>query len=179
MFNFKIQKVLIGIICIVVLTAVVGAKMVMLSKPAAVESVVGKSVFDLSEDKNAADGTITGKAKEEVEKELNERVADGMINISMNSNPVFEDNLSEGNLLIVNNEVNKYPQVVEIYLEDTNELIYKSGGVGVGKKIETAKLSKQLDKGVYNCIAYFNAVDSKTNQLVGKAASKITITILN
>ena len=61
-----------------------------------------------------------------------------MINISMNTSPVFEDGTSEGNLMIVNDTSNLYPQIVEISLNDTGETIYKSGGIPVGSKIERA-----------------------------------------
>ena len=58
---------------------------------------------------------------------LNEQVEAGMINISMNTSPVFSDGTSEGNLMIVNEGVNRYPQIVEITRNDTGETIYKSG----------------------------------------------------
>ena len=45
---------------------------------------------------------------------LNEKVADGMINISMNTSPVFSDGESEGSLMIVNEDINRYPISVEI-----------------------------------------------------------------
>ena len=42
---------------------------------------------------------------------LNEKVEEGMINISMNTSPCFENGSSAGNLMIVNDGVNRYPQV--------------------------------------------------------------------
>ncbi len=59
-----------------------------------------------------------------------------MINISMNTTPIFSDGTTEGNLMIVNEGVNNYPQVVEIIRNDTQEKIYKSGAIPVGSKIE-------------------------------------------
>ena len=135
-------------------------------------------VFDLTEDSNATKGGIEGKSKEEIQAELNSKVADGMINISMNLNPIFKDGSSEGNLLIVNEEINKYPQVIEIYLNDTEELIYKSGVIPVGSKVETGRLATDLDMGTYPCTAYFNAVNAETGELVGRAGASIEITVL-
>lgn len=109
---------------------------------------------------------------------LNEKVKQSMINISMNTNPIFENGSSAGNLLIVNNEVNNYPQVIEIYRDDTDELIYQSKLIPVGTKIDSAKLDTDLKKGIYPCTAYFNAVDAETGALIGKAGAKISITIL-
>ena len=85
-----------------------------------------------------------------------------MINISMNTSPVFSDGTSEGNLMIVNEGVNRYPQVVEITRNDTGETIYKSGAIPVGSKIEKAKLSADLDAGTYECTALFYNVDPDT-----------------
>lgn len=102
-----------------------------------------------------------------------------MINISMNMTPTFKNGKSEGNLSIVNEDINNYMQVVEIYLKDNNKLIYTSGGIPVGNKIETARLDVNLPKGIYESIAYFNAVDEKTGNIIGKAGAEIKITILN
>ena len=96
-----------------------------------------------------------------------------MINISMNTSPIFADGTSEGNLMIVNN----YPQIVEIVRNDTGEPIYKSGGIPVGSKIETAKLSVDLPAGQYECTAMFHNVDPDTGNSLGCAGAIIVITI--
>lgn len=131
-------------------------------------------------DQNATEGGIEHKSKEEIQKELNEKVAQGMINISMNTNPVFEDGQSEGNLLIVNSERNNYPQVVYIvFKDDPTQEIYRSGAIPVGSKIENAKLNVDLEPGTYECVAYFNNVDMESNSFVGTAGAEITITVKN
>ena len=110
--------------------------------------------------------------------ELNKKVAAGMMNISMATNPVFETGTSAGELLIYNSTVNNYPQVVEIYRNDTGELIYTSSGIPVGSRIDTDTLDVDLPAGDYDCTAYFNAVDPETNQMVGRAGANITIKVL-
>ncbi len=109
---------------------------------------------------------------------LNEKVEEGMINISMNTSPVFQTGASSGNLMIVNEGINRYPQVVEIVRNDTNETVYTSGGIAVGSKIENAKLSVDLDAGTYECTALFYNVDAETSARLGCAGAVITITIL-
>ena len=108
---------------------------------------------------------------------LNEKVEQGMINISMNTSPVFADGTSEGNLMIVNEGINNYPQIVEITRNDTGELIYKSGGIPVGSKIENAKLDVDLPAGTYECTAMFHSVDPDTGASLGCAGAIITITV--
>ena len=101
-----------------------------------------------------------------------------MMNISMATNPVFETGTAAGELLIYNSPINNYPQVVEIYRNDTGELIYTSSGIPVGSRIDTDTLDVDLPAGDYDCTAYFNAVDPETSQMVGRAGANITIKVL-
>jgi len=109
---------------------------------------------------------------------LNEKVEEGMINISMNTSPTFSNGTAEGNLMIVNEGINRYPQVVEITRNDTSEMIYKSGAIPVGSKIEHAKLSVDLPAGTYECTAMFYNVDPETGSYLGCAGAIISITVL-
>lgn len=143
----------------------------------------GRPVFSTDLDENAQEGTDIGKSKEEIQKELNEKVAANYINISMNSSVTFENGEAMGNLGIVNEEINNYPQVIQMYLIDENgkegELIYQSAMLPVGSSIPTAKLKVNLPKGTYSAMAHFNAVNGDDGSYVGKACAPIKITILN
>lgn len=52
-------------------------------------------------DDAAVEGGWENLSQEEIEAALNEKVAQGMINISMNTAPVFADGQAEGNVMIV------------------------------------------------------------------------------
>lgn len=129
-------------------------------------------------DPSATEGGWDEADTDEIIAGLNEKVEAGMINISMNTSPVFADGTSEGSLMIVNEAVNNYPQVVEISRDDTGELIYKSGAIPVGSKIEAAKLSVDLDPGTYKCTALFYNVDPDTGDYLGCAGAVVTVTVL-
>lgn len=129
-------------------------------------------------DPSATEGGWDEADTDEIIAGLNEKVEEGMINISMNTSPVFADGTSKGSLMIVNEEVNNYPQVVEISRDDTGELIYKSGAIPVGSKIESAKLSVDLDPGTYKCTALFYNVDPDTGDYLGCAGAVVTVTVL-
>lgn len=133
--------------------------------------------FGVETDVDANDD-FSEKSKEEIEKELNEKVQAGYINISMNLAPEFETGTSEGNLMIVNEDINNYPQVVQIYVKDSGELVYESKLIPVGTKIDTGKLLVDLDKGEYPCVAYFHNVDPETGYSLGKAGAELTIKVL-
>ena len=126
----------------------------------------------------AYDEAATPGGWEEIEENLNGKVEAGMMNISMNTIPVFASGDAEGNLMIVNEEMNRYPQIVEITRNDTGETIYTSGAIPVGSKVEAAKLDKELGKGKYDCTALFFSVDPDTGARLGCAGAAITITIL-
>lgn len=124
-------------------------------------------------------GEVSDAETESKVNDLNKQVEDGMITMSMNANPAFEDGSAKGNLLIENDKSNKHPQVVQIYRDDTKELIYTSSMIPVGKYINEDTLDVKLPKGEYKCTAYFNAVDEKTGEKLGTSGANITIHILN
>lgn len=129
-------------------------------------------------DKNQDVGDLTGKSKEEIVAALNEKVQEGMINISMSTNPIFETGTSLGTLMITNSASNRYPQLIEIFTKDDNTLVY-SGAVDIGNKVEKSKLLVDLPKGEYECVAYFSAINPDTGEKLGTAGANIKITVLN
>ena len=129
-------------------------------------------------DPGAVEGGWNEADTDKIVDALNEKVEQGMINISMNTTPTFQNGSSAGNLMIVNESVNNYPQVVEIHRNDTGEVIYKSGAIPVGSKLETAKLSADLDAGTYECTALFYNVDPDSGEYLGCAGAVITVTVL-
>ena len=130
-------------------------------------------------DDAAIEGGWDNLSPEEIEARLNEKVAEGMINISANTAPIFEDGASEGNLMLVNESINNYPQKVQIVRNDTGEQVYESGAIAVGSKIERAKLDVVLPAGTYECTAYFHNLDPETGEIIGTAGAIINITIKN
>ena len=130
-------------------------------------------------DSAAVEGGWDNLSPEEIAEKLNAKVAEGMINISMNTAPYFEDGTSDGNLMIVNESINNYPQKVQIVRNDTGEQIYESGAIAVGSKIERTKLDAALPAGTYECTAYFHNLNPETGEIIGTAGAIINITIKN
>ena len=149
----------------------------LVSKPLTKENARGQTgiVYDSS----AVEGGWDNLSPEEIAEKLNEKVAEGMINISMNTAPYFEDGKAEGNVMIVNESINNYPQKVQIVRNDTGEQIYQSNAIPVGSKIERAKLDVVPPAGTYECTAYFHNLDPETGDIIGTAGAIITITIKN
>ena len=130
-------------------------------------------------DSAAVEGGWDNLSPEEIAEKLNEKVAEGMINISMNTAPYFENGTAEGNVMIVNEAINNYPQQVEFIRNDTQEVIYQSKAIPVGSKIERAALDVELPAGTYECTAMFHNLDPETGDIIGTAGAIINITIKN
>ena len=149
----------------------------LVSKPLTKEDARGQTgiVYDSS----AIEGGWDNLSPEEIAEKLNEKVAEGMINISMNTAPYFENGASEGNVMIVNESINNYPQQVEFIRNDTGEQIYQSKAIPVGSKIERAALDVELPAGTYECTAMFHNLDPVSGEIIGTAGAIINITIKN
>ena len=147
----------------------------LVSKPLTKEDARGQTgiVYDSS----AVEGGWDNLSPEEIAEKLNEKVAEGMINISMNTAPYFEDGKAEGNVMIVNESINNYPQQVEFIRNDTGEQIYQSKAIPVGSKIERARLDVDLPAGTYECTAMFHNLDPVSGEIIGTAGAIISITI--
>ena len=169
----------ITVYAIIFLVLLVGAGIFLavrlLYKPA--DAALADSKSGIIYDSSAVEGGWDNLSPEEIAEKLNEKVAEGMINISANTAPIFEDGASEGNLMLVNESINNYPQKVQIVRNDTGEQIYESGAIAVGSKIERAKLDVVLPAGTYECTAYFHNLDPESGEIIGTAGAIITITI--
>ena len=169
------------VLAVVFLACAIGAGIFLItrlvSKPLSKEEARAKAgiVYDSS----AIEGGWDNLSPEEIEARLNEKVAEGMINISMNTAPYFENGTAEGNVMIVNESINNYPQQVEFIRNDTGEQIYQSKAIPVGSKIERAALDVELPAGTYECTAMFHNLDPETGDIIGTAGAIITITIKN
>ena len=171
----------ITVYAVIFLVLLVGAGIFLavklLHKPA--DAALADSKSGIIYDSSAIEGGWDNLSPEEIEAALNNKVAEGMINISANTAPIFEDGASEGNLMLVNESINNYPQMVQIIRNDTGEQIYQSNAIPVGSKIEHAKLDVILPAGTYECTAYFSNLDPETGDMIGTAGAIINITIKN
>ena len=147
------------------------------SKPLAKEDA--RAQTGIVYDSSAVEGGWDNLSPEEIAERLNQKVAEGMINISMNTAPYFENGASEGNVMIVNESINNYPQQVEFIRNDTGEQIYQSKAIPVGSKIERAALDVELPAGTYECTAMFHNLDPVSGEIIGTAGAIINITIKN
>ncbi|MEG1973161.1 MAG: hypothetical protein RR315_08360 [Oscillospiraceae bacterium] len=94
----------------------------------------------------------------------------------ISSNAEFKGNES-GNLKISNPNVNNNPMAVEIAQNDTQKVIFRSGIINIGEKIDNAALDVLLPVGKYECTAYICAMDPKSCDLLDFLEQPITIEV--
>ena len=127
-------------------------------------------------------GQLENKTNDEIETELNRVIEKGSMAISINMNPVFVDGTSEGSLQIENSPANHYAQEVVITMNDTGEVIYRSGLLLPNYHIQNDVLLVDLDAGDYECTATFTAYDLELAEdmvQTGQAVAKIRISVLS
>lgn len=130
-------------------------------------------------DDNAVMGIMPGIDEAQRLADLQRQLDESMISFSINSNAVFKQGDGEGNLMIENPEHNAKVMMVELYKNDDNELIYKSGMIKPGYYIENVKLDKPLSQGVYDCTAYFKAYSLDDDKFIGQVGANVTLTVQN
>lgn len=138
----------------------------------------GQSQQDDFFDQNAILGQAPYKTPEEVQAELDRIVEEGMFNISIASVVEFADGTAPGTAYIENVPGNRYVMQVAITLDDTGETVYESKGLKPGSYIEDITLSSDLEPGNYAATATFSALDADSLEEVGKAAAKVTLSVL-
>ena len=89
--------------------------------------------------------------------DLNATVAKGEMNVSIANTIVFENGSEgEGKARIYNHKNNHVNQKVSLYLGDhptENDKIYESGAIEPHHHIDTIKINKYLEPGIYNAVA--------------------------
>ena len=120
-----------------------------------------------------------GMTEEEIQKMLDDKVAEGSVQINMNSKLVFKDGKAKGYVRIVNSPNNHYKLVVEMIRKDTSETIYQTGAMDPGNYLEQDRLDVDLPKGDYPVSIHFRNYDRKSEQFVGEAVTENVVHILN
>lgn len=135
------------------------------------------SAQDEKMEPNAVIGAMPGKSKEQLEAELTQQVSEKEVAFAINSNPVFPTGREAGNILFENPQSNNKLTRVEVTLDDTGELIYKSGLLEPGSYVPEAKLLIDLDAGDYTCTATIYAYKLDDESFIGKVAAGLTVTV--
>ncbi|MEG2174586.1 MAG: hypothetical protein RR135_03765 [Oscillospiraceae bacterium] len=95
----------------------------------------------------------------------------------INTSPVYDTWDAMGELIVENPAENRYLMVVELELNETKEVVFRSGYLRPGEKIERAALDVPLTAGEYKATACLCAVDFESYDLLGILEQPVTITV--
>ncbi|MCR5102528.1 MAG: hypothetical protein K6B41_14370 [Butyrivibrio sp.] len=96
----------------------------------------------------------------------NQRGTAGSYNAVMNTTWEFEDGAkSSSNAYVENSTSNINTVYFTVTLDGTDELIYLSPYIEVGKALKDIKLDKDLDAGTYNALLTYHLIDDNKNEL--------------
>lgn len=163
----KRKRKLLAVMCAVCLLAAAGVFL-----------ALRDSGDSLELDENATIGLLPGIDVAQRQAELQQLLDESMIAFSINTNPVFERGGSEGNLMLENPVNNAKLIVVELYLDETEELIYQTKALPAGSYIENARLDKLLEPGDYPATAYFKGYREDDHSYIGQVGAALTIHVL-
>lgn len=128
-------------------------------------------------DGNAIEGSYEGKAEEDIRADLERRIEEGMMNISIASNVIVSSQTGLAALRIENVPGNPIDQKVVVTLDETGETLYQSGALAPGTCIQEAPLAAKLPVGSHEATATFVGYDPQTHEPQGTSAAKITLTV--
>lgn len=156
-------KNIIVIVCVVV--AIVTTLVLVLS--GATEKDEGKAI-------------VTPDNVDEVIADLQEdKVADGMYEVTMNTYWEFESGDSAStNAYVENSTANSNDVYFDIVRSDTGENIYSSPIIPIGSHLEGITLDKALDAGEYECVLTYHLLD-ENEESISTLNINLNIKVLN
>lgn len=90
---------------------------------------------------------------QQIQESMAEEVSEGYFETYMNTTWTFADGTSETKDAVLGNAPNNTKPIrCEVILNDTGEVVYKTGVLPVGAVLEPFKLDKDLDAGTYEAI---------------------------
>ena len=121
---------------------------------------------------------VTAGNLEEIQGQIQEKVAQGMFMTHMNTTWNFPDGKSaSSNAVMGNSTGNTYPFWFTVTLPDTGDVIYESGQLPVGQQLSEIKLEKALDKGTYPAVVNIHLVDENGDEIDSNMAFNLTLIV--
>ena len=120
---------------------------------------------------------------QQIKEDMEAAVQEGYFETYMNTEWTFRDGTSETEDAVLGNSPNNTKPIrCEVVLDDTGEVVYKTGVLPVGAVLEPFKLDQDLDAGNYaaTCMVYLlDEAEDGTYQDASSAGFHITITVEN
>lgn len=114
----------------------------------------------LHKDEQKRDVVVNEDNVEEILSDFEDKVPAGSYQVTMNSTWYFENaTASSDNAYVENAEANENPVYFDITRSDTDETIFESPIIPVGKHMDNVTLDTELPAGTYDCIMTYHLLD--------------------
>lgn len=111
-------------------------------------------------------GFVESNNADTIVSDMEDKVAEGMFECKMTTKWTFKNGTSESpNAYVANVESNRYTFYFDVYLADTDELVYSSPLVPVGSELKGVTLDKDLDAGEYSMEVRYTLVDENYEEV--------------
>jgi NADH:ubiquinone oxidoreductase subunit 3 (subunit A) len=172
-------KSVILIIVIILLLAVIGVLVWMVLHPKQEAVVEQQPVTEAQSDSDeiAYDTATVAVDEESLQKAVDEMMAkQGSMALEMKVNAYSKDGTNY-ECSIANSPRNSYDMYMIIYLDETQEELYRSGLIPVGKKIERFSTNRQLESGNHECTLTYVQVEDDHKTTHATLSVGLTLTI--
>lgn len=118
----------------------------------------------------------------EIEETVTEQLAKTNFQVMMTTDWYFPSGSEASTTATVaNSSHNNYPFYFTVTLADTDEEIYKSGLIPLGKSLDTIVLDKSLPAGVHEGLLVYHLIDDQNNnaEIPSSLKFKLKITVLS
>ncbi len=144
-------------------------------------------IFSFSHNKEKSKEPITKKRdtivtidnKNEILADLNNKVAEGLFNVTMNVDWSFENSSTPSeNAYVANAVTNTNTVYFDVTIDSTGEKIYESPNIPVGYALKDITLNSELSAGTYTCTVLYHLIDEEENE-ISNVAVALKIHVLN
>lgn len=120
---------------------------------------------------------------QQIQESMADEVSEGYFETYMNTTWTFADGMSATQDAVLGNSPNNTKPIrCEVILDDTGEVVYKTGVLPVGAVLEPFKLDKDLDAGTYEAVCQIYLLKEQedgTYEDFSSAGFRVTIMVEN
>jgi len=121
---------------------------------------------------------VTEENVKEIEREIEDKVAQGMFETHMNTTWTFPDGKSPSSDAVMGNAPsNNYPFYFTVTIPDEQEPVFTSGILPIGTEIAEIKLDKELTAGTYYAVIGIHMIDDEGELIEGNMGINVTLVI--
>lgn len=151
-------------------------------------AVIGVLIFMLfrkdGKEREQTDGYVINESNyQQIQEDMVDEVAEGYFETYMNTTWTFENGTSVSQDAVLGNSPNNTKPIrCEVILEDTGEIVYKTGAIPVGTVLDPFGLDKDLDAGTYEAICQIYLLEEQeggTYRDFSSAGFYVTIEVEN